>query len=187
MKTPKIVFTSIVFLTVSLAAFAQDYVPPAPATPYQPKSDFWNRIFVGGNLGLQFGTETFVEVAPVIGYKVTERFMTGIGIKYLYYRFKDAYADYSLNEYGGSVFTRYLVLDNLFAHLEYEVLNVPDFYNSFRPDARINVGSLFAGGGYRQMMGSRSAIELMILFNLNESRYSPYQNPIIRLGFAFGL
>ena len=90
--------------------------------------------------------------------------------------------------YGGSVFARYNILENLFAYTEYEILNLdaPDPLNPYRL-RRTNVTSVFVGGGYRQMLGNNSSLNLMLLYNLNESTNSPYQNPIIRIGFGFGI
>ena len=37
------------------------------------KDNFQNRIFYGGNLGLQFGTVTMIDISPMVGYKLTEK------------------------------------------------------------------------------------------------------------------
>jgi hypothetical protein len=51
----------------------------------------------------------------------------------------------------------------------------------------IELNSIFVGGGYRQPVSNRVAIDLLILFNLNDSYNSPYSNPIFRLGVGVGL
>jgi hypothetical protein len=43
------------------------------------------------------------------------------------------------------------------------------------------------GGGYRQWIGNKAFMTLMILWNVNEQLYSPYQNPVIRIGFGAGI
>ncbi len=77
-------------------------------------------------------------------------------------------------------------MENLFAHVEYEILNMEVVDDLTYKLVRTNIPSLFVGGGYRQMMGENSAFELLMLFNLMEERNSPYQNPIVRAGFVFG-
>jgi len=147
-------------------------------------SAFFDRIVLGGSFSLQFGTQTVVGIAPQIGYKITDQLIAGIGLQYIYYHFKNSYSEYKSNVYGGSLFARYFLTENLFLHSEYEILNmdVPlDAYHYHRQD----ITSVFVGGGYRQMLGERSSIDLMILFNLNQSTYSPYENPIVRVGFSF--
>ena len=99
---------------------------------------------------------------------------------------------YETSIYGGRIFGRYYFLDNLFGHLEWEILNmdVPSTNTINGVQSydyiRDNIMSLMVGGGYAQPIGSNAAITLMILWNLTEEQYSPYQNPIFRLGIAAG-
>jgi long-subunit fatty acid transport protein len=151
-----------------------------------PKKKFdWSKVFVGGNVGMQFGTSTFVAVSPLVGYRINSRFSAGIGATYQYYHYQDKLYNITSNIYGGRVFGRYFITQNLFAHAEYEVLNLTA-YDSY-PPRRVDVGSLLAGGGYIQRFGRNSGVTAMILYNFTESVYTPYQNPIIRVGMVFGL
>ncbi len=150
---------------------------------HPPKERFADKIFTGGNLGFQFGTVTFAEVSPLVGYKITKKFHAGIGATYQYYHYKDKYYDFETNVYGGRVFTRYLFTDYLFGHVEYEYLNLEAFDFQRR---RVDVTSLLAGGGYIQRIGSNSSIVAMLLYNFTESAYTPYTNPVIRIGINIG-
>jgi hypothetical protein len=116
--------------------------------------------------------------------------------------------NYSESVYGGRIFFRYYLrslfdnfLGNVFAHTEYEYLyyvrpykydprgSIIDPYgNTFSPgqDA-VEVNSIFLGGGYSQPIGGRAYLDLMILFNLNDTYNSPYSNPVFRIGFGVGL
>lgn len=160
----------------------------AQAPPNREK--FWDKVYFGGNFGLQFGDQTVIDINPLMGYRLTEKFSVGVSATYIYYRFKDPtnyYPTYSTNIYGGSVFTRYYFLENIFGQVEGELLNleVPDYFlNRY---VRTNVFGFYVGGGYRQPIGDRSSLNILLLYNLNEDRNSPYQNPIIRVGFGFGI
>jgi hypothetical protein len=149
------------------------------------KENFWNKVFVGGNVGFQFGTITFAEVSPLIGYRFTEKIHAGIGATYQYYHYKDQYYDLETNVYGGRLFGRYFFTDYLFAHVEYEYLNLEAF--DFIPRRRVDVSSVMAGGGYLQKFAQNSGIYIMLLYNFTESAYTPYANPIIRIGLNIGL
>ncbi len=177
------------FTVLSIRVNAQD-IPRTPQSHINtPQNNFWDRIYTGGGIGLQFGTQTFVNISPLVGYRLTEKFSVGLSATYLYYRYKDynpAYS-YSSNIYGGSVFSRYLIFENLFAHVEYEVLRLEARDNVSRLLGTKDITSILVGGGYRQMIGDRSSINLMLLYNLNETTYSPYQNPIIRISFGIGI
>ncbi len=160
------------------------------AQPPQEGEKFWDKVYFGGNFGLQFGDQTVVDVNPLIGYRLTEKLSVGFTATYIYYKFKDPYNpsySYSSDIYGGSIFTRYFLLENIFAHIEGEVLNleVPNYVlNRY---VREDIFGFYVGGGYRQPLGDRSSLNILLLYNLNEDRNSPYQNPIIRIGFGFGI
>lgn len=145
------------------------------------KEPIGDRIFYGGNFGLMFGTITYVELSPLIGYKISERLSAGPGVSYIY--LQDNRFDLSTSVYGGRLFARYNFTDYLFGHGEYEVLNRESPYSL---EGRVNVTSIFVGGGYRQRLGPNSFLSIMGLWNLNDSEYSIYRNPIIRMGFSTG-
>ena len=162
----------------------------------EEKPRFIDRMFFGGGLGLQFGDYTVINVSPIIGYKVTEKFATGIGATYIYEHLKESVVtntgiynlEYKTNIYGGSVFAKYYLFESFFGYGEYGILNmeVPDntFLYTFKRD---NVSSLLVGGGYREMLGERVGIELMVLYDILDEPYSPYGNgAIIRMGIVAG-
>ncbi|MCX6296864.1 MAG: hypothetical protein NTX97_12540 [Bacteroidetes bacterium] len=165
----------------SINSFAQD---STKLRKHPLQKNFWDKVFIGGNIGLQFGTVTFADISPLVGYKFTDKISAGLGVTYQYYHYKDRYYDFETNVYGGRIFGRYNFTDYLFGHLEYEYLNLEafDFYRR-----RVDVGSLLAGAGYIQRFGRNSGISAMILYNFTESVYTPYQNPIIRVGVIVGL
>jgi hypothetical protein len=181
----KKIFSSILISILTFHLSAQEAVPEPREN--NDRGSFFDNVFFGGGFGLQFGNQTYIEVAPQIGYKFTNRFSAGLGLKYIYYKFNDNIYTYSTHIYGGGPFTRFFVLENLFLHAEYEILNleVPDAY--YREYTRKNISSVFVGAGYRQMIGTNSSIDLLLLYNINETRNTPYQNPIFRIGFGFGL
>jgi hypothetical protein len=151
--------------------------------PLKPR--LWDKVYVGGNVGFQFGTVTFAEVSPLIGYQFTKKITAGVGFTYQYYRYKDPTYQLQTNVYGGRVFGRYFFTDYLFGHAEYEYLSLEAF--DFVPRRRVDVESILVGGGYFQRFGAgNSGIYAMLLYNLTESAYTPYTNPIIRIGVNVG-
>jgi hypothetical protein len=182
MQTKLFIKIKVLFLTTFLVVngFAQD---STMLRKNPPKERFIDRLFTGGNLGAQFGTVTFIDVSPLIGYKFTDKIAAGIGATYQYYHYKDRYYDIETNVYGGRIFGRYLFTDYLFGHAEYEYLNLEAFDFKRR---RVDVESILVGGGYIQKIGEHAAIVAMILYNFTESAYTPYSNPIIRVGFNVG-
>ena len=173
------------------------------ASEFQEELTLKDRLFFGGNFGLQLGTVTNIEVSPIIGYKVTPRFSSGIGIRYEYY--KDSrnipgYIPFETNILGGSLFSRYILIQSIeeviglglnasiLVQAEYEILSLEKQYfevPSTLEDGRFPLQSVLIGGGLYQPVGRRSGLVLMVLWNLNQTASSPYSNPIIRLGFNF--
>jgi hypothetical protein len=130
---------------------------------------FWDNVRFGGNIGLQFGNPTNILLSPSMAYVpqsdfLDNKLMIGIGITYLYSRVKYADINYSSNVYGGRLFGRYLIIDNIFAHTEFESLNAPNYVKI--SNNRTWVNSFFVGGGYQQSIGNRSGFSITVLYNL---------------------
>ena len=190
MKKIIILFLSVLF---SINLFAQSD-NSLKDTPWLAKQ----RFYLGGTGGLSFGQVTYVEVAPLVGYKLTDRFSIGINPKYTYIHYKytnnGQYStpDYETHIWGGSFFARYFILDNVFLSGEYELNNyealvvLPNFAGY--EVRRITVGSLLLGGGYFQRFGNGgSGLSIQVLYDVLQNPYSPYSGiPVIRAGAVFG-
>ena len=180
MNLKHLLFSLLMMYTISVVA--QDSIIKKRNKPSWSIRD---KIYVGGSVGLQFGTSTFLAFSPLVGYKITKKFSAGVGLTYQYYQYKDKYYSIKTNVYGARIFGRYMITENLFGYGEYEYLNLEAF--DFYPSRRVDVGSLFGGGGYIQRFGPRSSLVAMILYNFTPSYYTPYQNPVIRVGMNFSL
>ena len=65
--------------------------------------------YYGGNVGFSFWNDyTYLGIYPMVGYKITPKFSVGAKVGYSYINYKDI--DFSTNNYGGSVFTRYRII-----------------------------------------------------------------------------
>jgi len=150
-------------------------------------------LFYGGNLGLQFGNVTLVDISPLIGYKINPRVGIGLSPTYKYFAYKSYYyyydsPDLKTNVFGASIFGRVIVYENLFAHAEYEYLTYKikeDSQGSTQTYTK-DYQSVLVGGGYREPISEHSFMYILMLWNLNETIDSPYTNPIIRVGFSLG-
>lgn len=193
----KIVYPLTVFLAMLFTTnlMAQDDSTEVASPPQRERIPLKDRIYFGGNLGLQFGNQTYIDISPLVGYKLTEKFSAGFGVTYIYYRLKQEYTNgsqtltykYETNIYGGRVFARYFFIESLFAHVETELLNLEVYDPIMNTEQRKNILSPFIGGGYVQRIGDHSGIYLMLLYNINETPDSPYTNPVIRIGINIGI
>jgi hypothetical protein len=169
------------FIVVSaMTAFGQDSTTVRSKTPPSLIEKFsWENVMIGGNLGF---TRYYLNISPSIGYKLTDKLVAGIGSTYI--SLGNPYNPQRITIYGGKVFSRYYIFPFAFAHAEVEELNGPWEVNI---NESFWINTTLVGGGYHQSLGGNSGIDLMLLWNLNESMYSPYSNPIIRMGFNVGL
>lgn len=144
-----------------------------------------DRMYFGGNFGMQFGTITMIDLSPLVGVMITPKFSSGVGLTYQYFN-DTRFAGGSSSSIGGRIFARYNVLPNIFLHTEIEKLNF-DHYN-FATDkfGRIWSDALFVGGGYFAPFGPRGGVNFTFLYNLlHDSLRSPYIEPyVIRVGFV---
>jgi len=159
----------------------------------RPKRNDWqDRIVVGGNLGAQFGPSTYVEVSPIVGYKVTDMFTAGIGFTYQYFsqNFNDpSILDYKAAVYGPRLFVQHDIIYGLFAHAEFEYA----WYKFKYEDAYIGdisgaVPALFLGGGYNYFISDNAKLQIMALYDVINGANSLYYSPLVfRMGVNIGL
>jgi len=150
-----------------------------------------DRIVVGGSLGAQFGNSTYVEVSPIVGYKVTDMFTAGIGFSYQYYKVNYnviTIDDYSMSVYGPRVFLQHDIIYGFFAHAEYEMMKYNFKYEDPLYDAYSGqVPALFGGLGYNYAIGDKAKFQFMALYDFLNGPNSLYYSPwVIRMGFSTG-
>lgn len=210
MKTAfRLVLNAIIVFYAAATAAQEDVSNPYEGPQVQ------NRFILEGGLGMQFGSITFVEISPAVGYKLTKNFVPGIGLTWQYSEYRDYFLNTQTNEtvsrknniYGIRAFARYFIPaftevlnGNLFLHAEYEYLT---FERDFRLDAtgafmdpygypyskgkeRLNVPGILIGGGLSQRFGGRVFANILFLYNLNQTKETPYSNPVIRFGIGAG-
>ncbi len=159
----------------------------APAKTKGPSPWFLGGM-IGGGFSSYGGTFT---ISPLVGYQVSEKFQVGSRLTYIYsnYDYGTPIGRQSFNDYGASILGRYDLFRGVFGQVEYEILNVqyPSYYGTSMEVTNHTVSSLFLGGGFMQSVGGRGFTTIAVLFNVLESEYSPYSNPLIRIGFGVGL
>lgn len=126
------------------------------------EQSFTDRLVYGGNLQLNFGSFTLIEVSPRVGYRVTDGLITGIGTNFMYLRYAQNLSypgspavDFTI--WGGNVFASYNLPMGLPLAVqgEYEMLNFDVYdYQTFEYE-RQWVPAARLGGGYFQPLNNR--------------------------------
>lgn len=172
---------------VGYISFGQVFQQGQPASS-TTKIPFRDRLFFGGNVGLSFGSLTFIQIAPLVGVRLTDKLGVGLGPSYSYYSDRrDSRLKFTTETSGGRAFAQYRVHESIMLYSEYELLSmeVPDLL--YTRLERRNINSLFVGGGYLAPIGQRSAVMISVLYNVLEDSFSPYDNPVFRTGFIMGM
>ncbi len=161
----------------------------------------YNHWYYGGNLWFGGSNGIFqLDVSPQVGYRFTPRFMLGAGIL-----FQPAFATLPLiktnsslpvsqnvmfGRFGGDVFTRYQVLDWLFAHGEYQYVEVGQPTGYFQADNKTPqlkftpVPAALLGAGIYSNLGP-VRFQIMALYNFLYDSKNPYDingSPIVLRG-----
>lgn len=158
------------------------------------------KFFFIPEIWLSFGTRTYIDVAPMVGYHVMDRLALAIGPHYIFQTQKaNVYYpyDYQTHSYGLKGFARFSLITNaeeflpinlfseLFVHVEYEGLSLEKAYYvpPYNEGGRYIYHGFLVGGGIAQRVGIHNTISFTILWDINELTVSPYSNPIFRVGF----
>jgi hypothetical protein len=179
------ILSAFLFLGFSLSAqYTED--------EEEPKPSFKERLYFGGGIQASFSNQvTVLGFAPLVGYKWTDNFSTGIGLNYTYFSFRSNAGRFQSSIYGGHVFGRYIFFQNFFAQTEFHLVSsdVPQ-YNDLTgtyTEGRLTIPMLYIGAGYRASLGGRVYATLTVLYDVIDHPYSPYSNPSLRGGIAIGL
>ncbi len=167
------------FLGIIFSGQAQRPIDPEEKTPLK------DRLYYGGNFGMQFGTVTLIDISPLVGVMITPRFSAGVGGTYQFFD-DQRYIGGETSSYGARVFTRYNVFPNVFVHAEYEAINFDNYNLVSEEFERIWSNALFLGGGYFAPFGRSGGANFTFLYNvLHDNINSPYGEPyVIRIGFV---
>lgn len=143
------------------------------------RSDWQERIFFGGNMGLQFGGQTYVNLSPNMGYRLNNIVSVGVGVSYIYQKV----FTFSRTHYGGNVFARANITDQIFGMAQYERISVeqPINVNSINDRRRVGLSSMLVGGGIQQPLGGNAVASFTVLYNLSykEGGNDLYNSPIV--------
>ena len=154
------------------------------------------KLFMVPEFWLSFGSTTYIEVAPMLGYHISDRIVVGAGPHYIYQSVRSSFnfPAYETHVFGLKGFARAALLTNaeeflpinffndLFVHIEYEGMSLQKDY--LVPDSGRDIYNLFlVGGGFNQRIGIYNSVSFMVLWDINETSRSPYTNPIFRIGF----
>jgi hypothetical protein len=179
------------------AALAQTPEPTEPTTPpatpappaEKPKTPMQDRWFFGGGVGAAFGSVDYLEIAPLVGFRVVPR--VDLGLQPFYRWTNDSRYSPSLetSDYGARLFARFRVVYNFFLEADYQFTSY-EYPNGFGGSTRASNNAFLAGAGYSMPVGRNVGLYFSALYDFtynNDDPYYPYDSPVqFQFGVAVG-
>lgn len=162
-------------------------------TAMEKKKEKLNRLRLGGNVGFQFGSYTYINFSPTAGYMVLkDRLELGAGPILIYqrYRYSQSYV-YRSFVYGADAYARGFLYKGLYLEARYDPVNKPSY---FTLDKRLWVHHLLLGAGYAATISKFGVFNISLLYNVLDNNESIYQGTfsdkvplIVTMGVGFGI
>lgn len=185
-----ITFSSLsVAVQLDSTVTAKDSVVQKSENPHSQESKW----YYGGEVGFGFSSDYFsIGIEPIVGYKITPKFSIGGKIGYTYWSDSSVDPTFSSSNYGGSIFSRYRIIPQLYAHAEFAYWSFENAYisplqNGYYTE-RVWVPFLLLGGGFSQMISPNVWAYAEVLFDVLNDTNSPYEewDPMISVGVGVG-
>jgi len=153
-----------------------------------------SKWYYGGQVGFAFSSNYFsIGFDPLVAYKITPQFSLGAKIGYTYIS-DDRYEPLpalNTSNYGGSIFSRYRIIPQIYAHAEFAYWSYENAINltdEGYDTERVWVPYLLLGGGFSQMISPNVWAYAEILFDVLNDTNSPYDewDPFISVGIGVG-
>lgn len=143
-----------------------------------------SRWLFGGNFGLAFGTQSFFQIAPSVGYQVSRYLIIGGGAGYINNRAPNFRSN--LYSVGGFIQPRF---DNFFIRADYGYYTGDVRFDLNNQKQTVNEHVLVLGLGYMDFIGGNSfynvGIGYNVLYNENKSVFSTGFMPYAGVMFGF--
>ncbi|MEP7256841.1 MAG: hypothetical protein ABI687_00590 [Flavitalea sp.] len=192
----KLQFAALAFGILAFVAASAYSQEPEPVKGFDR-----NKLFIGGNFGLNFGSSTLVNLSPQIGYRFNRYFAAGVGINGQYSSFRTSVFNdgstarrESYGVAGLNVFGRVYPIEQVFLQLQPEANytwgKIKDYTTSPASEGKLPgkmVPSLLAGAG-GVIPAGRGGFIILAQYDLLQNNRTPYGDKVFfSFGYNFGL
>lgn len=196
-----LLFLSLSVLSLSAQKVYNSSGRKVPRKPVKQTGFNIDDLVLGGDFRFSLGQQLSLGLAPMVGYKFTDDFCIGLRFGYDYNRIKidprqlPAYAQtnvFNFHCFSGSVWGRYLIMESIFVHTEFQY----NIYNTFyADDVASKIGtkywsapSVMVGLGFRQPISDRTSFNTTILYDVLNDPNSYYTQLLgSAIDFRFGV
>ena len=166
-------FSSIIFFLISTISFSQNI-------KNDTENPFWKNVRFGGGMQLSIGRDyTTIGISPSAIYEFSDKFASGIGMSYLYSKYK--LQDIRYNIYGVSGLVLYNPIKAIQLSTEFEELNIQENRSGTKTDYWNP--ALYIGAAYSMNRSVAMGVRYDVLYDESKSIYDSAFNPFIRIYF----
>ncbi len=150
----------------------------------QEKSKFnlQNMVF-GGSFGFNVSNGiTAINISPQVGYRFNQYLTAGVGLGYTYYSYKTVYSGkIKENMVGANIYGQ--VNPIRYASIKIQ----PEIYHSWGQNYNSRtISCLLVGAGANLPMGGKSAMTVMLYYDVAQNEFSPYGEDVFySVGYTF--
>ncbi len=181
----------VILILITGTLFAQQDSTKAKPTPRERAEP--SNVFYGGQIGLNFGDYFRINIAPLVGWILNPKSSVGVKVGYEYINDKRYDPSIIYHNYGGSVFYRYRIIPQVYAHAEfayasYQFSVATDNFGTIKSE-REWIPFLLLGAGYVQPISPRTSLFIEVLFDVLQNEKSPYDkwDPWVSIGVGVGI
>jgi hypothetical protein len=180
-ETKPFTYDTIRYAQPSQPAHRQKKRKHAQQTEQQMFSFDKQKLFFGGNIGLQFGSYTLIDISPQVGYAFSKWFAAGVGATFIYFD----YYEYQQTNAGINLFGNIYPTDFIILSMQPGLDRV--WYKDHAGEGTSYAPSFLVGAGLYIPMG-RGGMSLMLKYDLVQHDYSPYGHSVFyAVGYTFSL
>ncbi len=142
-----------------------------------------SKLSIGGNLGLQLGDYTVVNISPQVGYDFSKYLTAGVGVGYTYLKESHYNTKWTNSYLSFNLFGRFYPVDFLVIGIQPEISRMWQTIkvNGVGYSENKFVPSFLVGGGLRY-----GGVIAMIQYDVIQDDYSPYgDNLVYTVGYTF--
>jgi len=145
------------------------------------------QVHTGGNVSVSYDNGVFVDIAPVIGYRIDK---INAGISPVFSFKKPDNSNQLIYAAGTRIYGQYFVIENAFIHGEFQLMNnqtTTILTDGSRIHNRIWTYSLPVGAGYEYKLNAKTRVQASVLYDLLQDKNNPNNKPVIRGGVFYDL
>ncbi len=149
----------------------------------KPAAEITKKLYYGAIV--QFNSTrrgTLLELSPLIGYNITDKFSAGLMFTCIYFKPVNFYG---IGIFGVTPFLKFEFSRDFYAIGELCNINYPSEFSVIGVEKRVWETNPMLGLGYSVSLSEKFAFNTALMYNLNHLKSKIYGSFVMRVGFTF--